>query len=389
MSAMRAPDSWNAILSWLLVGVVWAGTVAVAGDSQQGAAAAAPEISIHFSGNQTFFFDGREVEYLVVASDPAVGDTLSGTLSSDAVEVFAHNSVAGAPSPQLPAVAAGAVANSGRGRGLVANSDCRLCHTRFEPSFIPSFQTIADKYRSAANGLDQIADKVIQGGKAEWAGVLMPAHPDFTTQQAHDVAAFVLSFSTQGGGLQRLALYGKTVLPTPLGDSSRLAVPASGDRFEIIARYSPRGRPNTPPLIARSSLRKPIMPAMTADQRLAIAPTADACFKDAGTIAHGGAMLVFRRLDLTDVAAVSLQLDAARPLSADDRVVVRIDGFSGQTVGTADLQAAVREEQCRTSSINLNRVGGIHDVYVFFEGNDLSDGSLHVGSITFHVGGTT
>src|SRR4051812_39763291 len=87
-----------------------------------------------------------------------------------------------------------ATANS-RGSALIAARDCKTCHETNKKNIGPSYQMIADKYGNNEAMADELSLKIIKGGSGRWGQVVMPPHQDISTEDARDMARYILSLS--------------------------------------------------------------------------------------------------------------------------------------------------------------------------------------------------
>ena len=60
-----------------------------------------------------------------------------------------------------------------RGSNLIAANDCLTCHKINEKSVGPSYQQIADKYEINQGNIENLADRIITGGKGLWGNNAM------------------------------------------------------------------------------------------------------------------------------------------------------------------------------------------------------------------------
>lgn len=74
-------------------------------------------------------------------------------------------------------------------------NDCKTCHTPDAPSTGPSFAMIAARYDSTKTGtVENLAKKVIAGGKGNWGQVPMTPHPSLSQQDAETLVRYILSY---------------------------------------------------------------------------------------------------------------------------------------------------------------------------------------------------
>ncbi|MDR0205293.1 MAG: c-type cytochrome [Delftia acidovorans] len=113
-----------------------------------------------------------------------------------------------APAAGLPAAAVTADAGAGTdagprllaGKALVEGNDCLRCHGLVRHYVGPSFQQIAERYRSREDAADYLARKIREGGAGEWGRAIMPRHPHLDTAQSLQMAAWLLSLPSPEPG---------------------------------------------------------------------------------------------------------------------------------------------------------------------------------------------
>ena len=66
------------------------------------------------------------------------------------------------------------------GDRLIAANDCLTCHQINMKSFGPSYKQIAEKYENNQGNIENLADRIIKGGKGLWGQNAMTPHPQLT-----------------------------------------------------------------------------------------------------------------------------------------------------------------------------------------------------------------
>ena len=84
-------------------------------------------------------------------------------------------------------------AQNNSGSNLIASNDCLTCHKINEQAFGPSYIQIANKYENTQGNVENLADKIIKGGKGLWGQNAMTAHPSLSTPQAEQMVTYILS----------------------------------------------------------------------------------------------------------------------------------------------------------------------------------------------------
>jgi cytochrome c len=79
------------------------------------------------------------------------------------------------------------------GSNLIASNDCLTCHKVEEKSVGPSFRQIAGKYEMNQGNIENLANKIIKGGKGLWGDAAMTPHPNLPEAHAQEMASYILS----------------------------------------------------------------------------------------------------------------------------------------------------------------------------------------------------
>ena len=77
------------------------------------------------------------------------------------------------------------------GKILIESADCLACHQINEKMVGPSYKSVAQKY--SEKDLDNLADKIINGGSGVWGDVPMAAHPNLSKDDAKKMVKYILS----------------------------------------------------------------------------------------------------------------------------------------------------------------------------------------------------
>lgn len=95
----------------------------------------------------------------------------------------------------VPSGSASTGAGVSKGAALIASNNCKTCHNINQKNIGPSYQMIADKYGNNDAMADELSLKIINGGSGRWGQVVMPPHHDISTQDAREMARYILSLS--------------------------------------------------------------------------------------------------------------------------------------------------------------------------------------------------
>lgn len=87
---------------------------------------------------------------------------------------------------------ANADANS-TGASLIAANDCLTCHKIDEKNIGPSYRQIANKYDLNQGNIENLANKIIKGGRGLWGDAAMTPHAALTHDHAEEMVRYILS----------------------------------------------------------------------------------------------------------------------------------------------------------------------------------------------------
>ncbi|WP_129716257.1 c-type cytochrome [Pedobacter sp. SYP-B3415] len=95
-----------------------------------------------------------------------------------------ESSAAGSAAPSGPAMP---------GEKLIAKSDCIGCHNKTQKVIGPSYQDVAAKYEANDKNINDLAGKIIKGGKGVWGEIPMTPHPTVSQDDAKEMVKYILS----------------------------------------------------------------------------------------------------------------------------------------------------------------------------------------------------
>lgn len=81
-----------------------------------------------------------------------------------------------------------------KGKQLMEQADCKVCHKEKEQLVGPSFEAIAKKYPHNPATINTLANKVIKGGSGNWGEAAMIAHPNLKLEDAKAMVTYILDF---------------------------------------------------------------------------------------------------------------------------------------------------------------------------------------------------
>jgi cytochrome c551/c552 len=115
-------------------------------------------------------------------------------------------------------------------QGLVeiSRSNCMGCHDFAARAVGPSYAAIGKRYPEAASAA-QLADHIRNGSAGAWGTTRMPPHPDLTSQQAADIARWIIEHANDAGVAYHVGKDGsfRMSAPTDPGPNAGLVLTAT------------------------------------------------------------------------------------------------------------------------------------------------------------------
>jgi cytochrome c len=85
------------------------------------------------------------------------------------------------------------------GARLIAANDCFTCHLIDKKNIGPSYREVANHYDNNQGNIENLAHKIIKGGKGLWGQVPMTPHPNLSQQNAEEMVRYILSLRNAAG----------------------------------------------------------------------------------------------------------------------------------------------------------------------------------------------
>ncbi|MBL7875437.1 MAG: PQQ-dependent sugar dehydrogenase [Cyclobacteriaceae bacterium] len=286
----------------------------------------APTISLRVEGNQTFFFAGNTIKYQTTVSDKEDG-VLGKGIPEDAVALSIDYLSEGFDYPALT-VTHGEASRFAIAKSLMAQSDCRTCHNEKEKGIGPSFDQIADKYKSHTKATDVLIDKIRNGSSGTWdSETAMPAHPTITPANARVIVNYILNHTKK----PELPLSGEYKFQRPAQDNGL-------GSFLLRAAYTDRGSEGLPALSSESIviLKSPKVAAIHADLQQGV--IRDQLDEYTFLTARPNSYIAFNHLDLTGIKEISFQPNwHLYDIYKGGKIEVHMDSENGELLGETNL----------------------------------------------------
>lgn len=334
-----------------------------------------PKLTAHFAGNRTFLWPGVPLEYLVIASDPEDGDTLSGRIDPERVAVtFQYNEKPEAAAPPKP-VSSDLLKLQASGRRLIAGSDCVLCHAVSGNHPIPTYAAIAEFYEGRTDAMATLAAKIMTGGSGVWGETGMPPHPHIFVADARAMARYILSLTKPEarrdwlparGVIQAKHLNGNAAPKGPFGNH------APG-RYLFSATYTDQGGRGGGKGAGRSAhVTVPFRaPLLLAAERTGGENLRDVDGKPGPRFAASTtrrAVLRYDKIDLTGVRSLNLFVGNDKNAWKAGRIEIRIGSAIGKVIGRATANPDGDPASVRAVAAPLTPVRGLRSLFIVLRG---------------------
>ena len=130
------------------------------------------------------------------------------------------------------------------GKALTLSMDCKACHKEEEASIGPMYIAIANKYKDDTKAMTYLQKKIVAGGTGVWGEVMMPAHPNITSEESRQITMYIQSLVND-----------KNKKPTLPPKGSIIAEANEPDNVLVItASYTDNGAEGTIPLTGMKSV---------------------------------------------------------------------------------------------------------------------------------------
>ena len=143
------------------------------------------------------------------------------------------------PSPVKPTAT---VRTDSRGRYWLEKSDCFTCHEWSENTVGPGFEQIANQYPENKEVIQNLVQRIKNGGSGVWGTAIMNPHPDISDDDLGEMVRFILSLDGNDDSQKQASSKPKTTSKEVLPKKPGFGAPLSGvhPSFEV-ANLEPPG----------------------------------------------------------------------------------------------------------------------------------------------------
>lgn len=246
-----------------------------------------------------------------------------------------------------------------KGAYMLANLDCKACHSRDKASVGPTYLAVSTRYIGQAGATEKLAQKIIKGGSGNWGQRPMSAHPDLALTDAKEIVRYILSLKES---VRSLPLQGTFALKEHAGQGKE-------GSYLLTANYTDSGAGPVEPLSARDFivLRNPLVQVEDYDEGNVKLGTITTEFLTYATNIHHNSFVKFKQLDLTHVKNIAYRVQAN---GVGGHIELRLNKPDGQLISTVAIPPVKASEvkkawQEVTAPLNVTDEGS-HDLYLIF-----------------------
>lgn len=293
-----------------------------------------PKIDLQLlSGNKTFFFPGKPLDYAIGVEDKEDGSVQGGQIKAEELAINFDYAPAGFDPIEIAAnrVATDEWAEFNSGLNLINKSDCRSCHMIDKTSVGPAYQDVAQKYAKDKKSQALLVEKIIKGGGGVWGEHAMAAHPNINERDAGLMVQYIMSLNSKAKSpVQKLPLAGTFTPKIPAGDDGK-------GGYLLRVAYKDKGTSDISGLAAEKiiPLRNPAVDPESADiqKGTVLTTTPSRSFSLVGDNSHLG----FKNIDLTGINLITVYASAQpRNGSLGGVIELHLDSPNGQLLAQSE-----------------------------------------------------
>lgn len=327
-----------------------------------------PEVTIRTHSNRSFYWDNSELDYEVVVADREDQPADPGRISVSFDYLPFGKDLAG-------------VLSAGNGdlkfaetRKFYETLDCSACHAADAKSIGPALKEISARYARQPGAAELLAGKIISGGSGNWGSYPMPPHPGLTTGKAGEIAAYILSLSSEKPGLP------------PAGRLSLDRHTGKEGAYVLRASYLDKGTPHMAPLQSAGHLilRHPGIEMEDYSEGNAGVTI--------GTLNTGYVSYLSARdntfarydgIDMTGLGAVVLRVQEH---GAGGEISIRLDGKDGIEAGNIRIpegRVTDTKNGWKEVELPLKELKGMYNLYLVFRNPETKQTLFTIDKMTF------
>lgn len=312
-----------------------------------------PEVRIETTANRSFYWDNVVLDYSVLVSDKE-----ETTINSDRLKVF-YGYI---PRGKDAAVILSKNQEPGsykylKGQQILANLDCKSCHSKDQVSVGPSYQAISVRYVGKDGAMKHLSNKIIEGGSGNWGERAMIPHPDLSKTEAEEIVNYILSLSEKA---DNNFSKGEIKLMSHIGKGLE-------GSYLLSASYTDLGANGIEPLQSRDYilLRNPIVQAEDFDEGNVRIGTVTTDFLSYVRGINHNSYIRFNKIDLRHVKQLKYRVQT----HSGGEIELRLGRADGPLISSLSIPARLTDEPTswKEVSTKLNESTGVYDLFFVFK----------------------
>jgi cytochrome c len=312
-----------------------------------------PEVAWELAGNQTFYWDNRNLIYNVKVKDIEDENSTERINPKDIQVSFDYL-------PEgfdITTIAQGhqnadQASTKPKGLQLIESSDCKSCHALNKKINGPSYQEIASRYRSDDFATRNLSQRIIEGTSGNWGNTAMAAHPQLTTEQATEMVLYILSLGTKKETQSDFLPFGEYVTKTHIDEKNK-------GLYLLMASYTDKGNGVIKPITQQSQI-------FLKYHRIDATEYGEGSSefeKKNGFVSKifNNDYLVYKNIDLTDINDITLNCGLKSEQEIGGKIEIRLDSADGILLGETEFAASEKK------AIQITPQNSTHNIYLVFK----------------------
>jgi len=337
-----------------------------------------PQLTWGFNGNQSFFWEDEELDYIINVSDAEDG-TLGNGIDANQVNISIDYLERGFDANEI-AMGHAALQESSLfilGERLMNGSDCNTCHQMDVKSVGPTYKAIAKKYLGDTKATAYLATKIINGGAGVWGGTAMAAHPQLSTSEAQQMSKYILSLADGATD------FATRLKPKGSYKFNQHQKGTAEGRYILNATYKDRGGDKIGGLTAREMivLRSPMVAAAAYDEivkamKFTVTPELSQGMLEEDmdiVLASNGSQVIYKGIDLTGIQGIKIGHLNAGPAFIGGTISIHLDKVDSPALVETPVESALLNLGFAELALPIPTTKGKHDIYIKFTNEGETD----------------
>jgi len=318
-----------------------------------------PKVDILISGNKSFYFPDKAVNYQVLVSDK------NATVNKE--RIFISSSYTEGTDLAGAQLGHQQIAQTMIGKSLMMKSDCSTCHKVSETSIGPAFNKISSKYQKETKAAEYLVSKIIKGSSGVWGEVPMPAHPSMKESEVKQIVEWVMSISAKDNSPASLPSKGTITPPKTVNKNKPV--------LTLKASYADLGAKSLRPLSTTNTfnLKSNVISSNDLNELLGFNRNDDGSL----SLSQREGWIKLSQIDLTDVHSFQISRSNADK-DEDLEVEIRLDNQNGKL-----LAKSIFGNGIFPSSAVVD--GNFHDLFIIFKSQNEKKTSFNIKAIMLNT----